>query len=45
MATPAKTAKQQHKAHDHHDHHGHDHGHDHEGPAKPGLFSRLFGKR
>ncbi|MFA5943445.1 MAG: hypothetical protein WC876_03150 [Candidatus Thermoplasmatota archaeon] len=42
------------KAHDHakdhkhdgHDHAGHDHdGHDHKHPAKPGLLSRLFGKR
>ena len=30
-----------HAAHDHHDHDGHDHKHD----SKPGLFSRLFGKR
>ena len=48
MAAPAKTAKSPpksaHKGHDHHDHDGHDHhGHGHD--AKPGLFSRLFGKR
>lgn len=45
MAAPAKsttkptTKQQDHKGHAHHDHDGHDHG------AKPGLFSRLFGKR
>ena len=45
MASPAKPAKTHgHKGHDHdgHDHHDHD-GHKHE--AKPGLFSRIFGKR
>lgn len=43
MASPTKQPAKphQHKAHEHHDHDGHDHEH----PAKPGLFSRLFGKR
>lgn len=45
MATPAKPAAKAH-GHDHHGHEHHDHdGHDHKHDAKPGLLSRLFGKR